>query len=200
MMHRKDSPAAGSGPPSRISTGAMIVFFVLLFLWVFAFGAPIGLLSFSASNSLSLPGMILGVTGFAGMISLLLAIWVGFDASKRGYSGLLWGLLVFFTSIVGLVVYLLVTHSSVANGGVRRNGSEFPPPRPLSSPPSPAAGRGSAASPLPATRCGQCGRGLQSDFRVCPYCGSPRSDLCLGCHEKVEAHWKVCPHCARTLS
>ena len=34
------------------------------------------------------------------LISLALAVWVGFDANRRGMSGFLWGLLVFFTSIV----------------------------------------------------------------------------------------------------
>jgi hypothetical protein len=46
-----------------------------------------------------------------GLIQLGLAVWVGIDANRRGSNGLLWGLLVFFAPIVGLVVYLLVVPS-----------------------------------------------------------------------------------------
>jgi hypothetical protein len=42
------------------------------------------------------------------LINLALAVWVGIDAERRCTQGSLWGLLVFFTSIVALIVYLPV--------------------------------------------------------------------------------------------
>ena len=52
-------------------------------------------------------GSAWGFLGFSGLLQLILGVWVGIDAQKRGSNGYFWGLLVFFTSIVGLLVYLL---------------------------------------------------------------------------------------------
>lgn len=47
--------------------------------------------------------------------------------------------------------------------------------------------------------CVQCGRGLQGDFVVCPYCGRSQQVLCPACRTPVSPGWKVCPFCARPL-
>lgn len=47
--------------------------------------------------------------------------------------------------------------------------------------------------------CVQCGRGLQGDFVVCPYCGRSQQVLCPACGTPVSPGWKVCPFCARPL-
>lgn len=111
--------------------------------------------------------------GLWGVIQVLLSFWVGFDAQKRGMHGLLWGLLVFFTGIVGLIVYLIV-----APGLVPRDGAAQP----------------AAAD---AHRCGKCGAAVQAEFKACPYCGVPMR--CPHCSEAVQAGWKVCPHCTKPL-
>jgi RNA polymerase subunit RPABC4/transcription elongation factor Spt4 len=47
--------------------------------------------------------------------------------------------------------------------------------------------------------CSKCGRSLQSDFSICPYCGEPLSLKCRKCGEAVAPDWKVCPRCAAPL-
>ena len=107
------------------------------------------------------------------VIQIVLSFWVGFDAQKRGMHGLLWGLLVFFTGIVGLIVYLIV-----APGLTQRSGGAQPP--------------GAAAA-----RCGKCNAAVQPEFKACPYCGAPVR--CPHCNQAVQAGWKVCPYCTKQL-
>ena len=113
--------------------------------------------------------------GLWGLIQIALSFWVGLDAQKRGMHGLLWGLLVFFTGIVGLIVYLIV-----APGLAQRNGGAQPP-------------GGVAAS----ARCGKCSAAVQPEFKACPYCGAPVR--CPHCNQAVQAGWKVCPFCTKPL-
>jgi hypothetical protein len=108
-----------------------------------------------------------------GLINIALAIWVGYDASRKGQVGILWGLLVFFTGIVGLIVYLLV---------------------------SPALGqKNGAARPVEvgAACCPECNANLQPEYKACPYCGTTLR--CASCGQAVQGGWKVCPHCAAEL-
>jgi hypothetical protein len=111
--------------------------------------------------------------GLWGVIQIVLSVWVGVDAQKRGMHGLLWGLLVFFTGIVGLIVYLIV-----APGLAQREGGAQP--------------AGAAAQ-----RCGKCGAEVQPQFKACPYCGAAMR--CPHCDQPIQAGWKVCPYCTRPL-
>jgi predicted RNA-binding Zn-ribbon protein involved in translation (DUF1610 family) len=145
--------------------------------------------------------------GVWALLSLVLAVWVGSDANRRGMNGLLWGLLVFFTSVVGLLIYLIVAESR--NGGVRATG---PPPAaspiaaaaPAPGPPPPPSGASpgvdAAAEPRPAPAappvdCSTCGTALRPEFKVCPNCGTSVPGRCARCGRGLEAAWKVCPYC-----
>ena len=109
------------------------------------------------------------------LLQLVLSVWVGFDANRREMNGFLWGLLVFFTSVVGLIVYLIVVSTS--------------------------NGRAVAFTPPPATStCAGCGSSVESRFKVCPYCGRALSSECPGCQRATSPEWKVCPHCATSLT
>jgi hypothetical protein len=48
-------------------------------------------------------GYILGI-----LISLAIAYWLFTDANRRGKSGVLWGILGFFFSLITLIVWLIV--------------------------------------------------------------------------------------------
>jgi RNA polymerase subunit RPABC4/transcription elongation factor Spt4 len=117
-----------------------------------------------------IPFLPFALVGFSTLLHLGLAIWVGYDANRRGMSGLLWGLLVFLTSLVGLVVYLLV-----AQGQGDRGASSA----------SVAAGD----EPL----CPTCREPLKSDFKNCPKCGTRVA--CMECGRLMRGEWKVCPYC-----
>ncbi|NOZ12062.1 MAG: zinc ribbon domain-containing protein [Acidobacteria bacterium] len=47
--------------------------------------------------------------------------------------------------------------------------------------------------------CPHCGRGLQGNFNICPYCGTNLKLHCPECGEDVLEEWKVCPHCGYKL-
>lgn len=112
------------------------------------------------------------IFGFCLLVQAILAVWVGVDANRRGLNGFLWGALVFFTCVVGLVVYLIVTRSGAACGPV---------------------------GPVGSSACRSCGARVQPDFRVCPFCGQPLGNRCANCNRPVATDWKTCPHCATAL-
>ncbi len=129
-------------------------------------------------------------------VEFLLALWVYRDAKSRGLDGFVWGLLVFFTSVVGLLVYMLVNqtgangHQSPSNPFARPAAPQPPPP-----PPPPHA-QDSADK----TECVACGESISVEFKVCPFCGQPKDERrCGGCGASVEPGWRVCPHCATRL-
>ena len=128
------------------------------------------------------PFPFLGFFGLTGLIHLVLAIWVGIDANRHGMNGVLWAILVFFTSVVGLIVYLIFVQSPTL-----RNGTLWAPGA--------AAGRpGNGVH-----HCGHCGGRVQSDFRHCPFCGQSLASTCPHCSQPISPDWKVCPQCAGSL-
>ncbi|MFQ5456427.1 MAG: ATPase, T2SS/T4P/T4SS family [Nitrospirota bacterium] len=47
--------------------------------------------------------------------------------------------------------------------------------------------------------CNQCGRHIETDFVVCPYCGSAAPHHCKGCGRSIKEEWWLCPYCCRTI-
>jgi hypothetical protein len=136
-----------------------------------------------------LPTFTLFSFGF--LIQTALAIWVGIDANKRGMNGLLWGLLVFITFVVGLIVYLIVVAQPT------QAAQAAPPGAP---PPSVGAAPSQPGAPDPAAvRCDECGGSLEPSFRTCPYCGAALGGRCPGCERPTRKDWKVCPYCSTAL-
>ena len=119
-------------------------------------------------------GHFYGLLGIWGLIQVVLAIWVGVDANRKGLNGLLWGLLVLITNIVGLVIYLIAAPLMLQKNGA------------------------APASPVAAERrCLSCQARVESEFKVCPFCSA--SLCCEKCEQRLEAGWKVCPQCAAPI-
>lgn len=76
------------------------------------------------------------------IIAIVLAIWVYRDAEKRGGSGALWLIIVIFTGIIGLIIWLVIRPPI---GGKKVEGQD--------------------------RRCPNCGRVIPMDANICPYCG-----------------------------
>lgn len=131
--------------------------------------------------------------GFGLLIQIVLAVWVGVDAGKRGMSGWLWGLLVFFTGIVGLLVYAIVCTAGTSGA---RNGVAAPPAPPPPDIPAPSA---ATAPGLVTLHCLSCDGTIQPEFKVCPYCGARVVQDCPSCGTRTEPGWKVCPQCGVQL-
>jgi hypothetical protein len=146
-------------------------------------GSFFGFFPHGAGHSI-LPFYVWTFAGLGWLLNLILAVWVTLDANRRGMNGVLWGVLVFFTCVVGLIVYLIVAGTAARNGAATQ--------------PSPAAPSAAPAS-SPAASCPDCRGRVEPGFRVCPYCGRSLGGLCPSCGRGVEAGWKVCPHCAGAL-
>lgn len=110
--------------------------------------------------------------GLMSLLNLALAIWVGIDAERRSGQGILWGLLVFFTSIIGLIVYLLV---------------------------GPVTERQRATGVSEGVVCPACRGATQPGFKICPYCGERLENTCPGCGRSVRRDWRLCPECGANL-
>ena len=121
----------------------------------------------------------------SGLLQLILAIWVGVDAQKRGSNGYFWGLLVFVTSIIGLLVYLLWI-----TGSMERISEEVHQSRAQAAP-------GPVVDAAVVPGCPSCGGDIEDDFKVCPACG--KSLRCPGCDKTIRKGWSVCPWCATGL-
>lgn len=125
--------------------------------------------------------------GFSGLLQLILGVWVGVDAQKRGSNGYFWGLLVFFTSIVGLLVYLLwVTDAMEKISHEVQQRTQAP-----------AAAEPATVVDAVLPSCPACGGEIEPDFKACPACGA--SLRCPGCDKTIRKGWKVCPWCTTQL-
>ena len=49
-------------------------------------------------------------------------------------------------------------------------------------------------------RCVNCSRGLQGDFKVCPYCGYSQELVCEKCKREIASDWKICPYCKNPIT
>ena len=104
-------------------------------------------------------------------IWLAVIIWVYRDAQKRGMNGVLWALLVFLGSIVGLIIYLIVRTepgTRPVNGAVKE-------------------------------ACSCCGKDVAAGFVFCPHCGSRAKPVCPSCQKPVDKSWKACPYCGTVI-
>lgn len=50
-------------------------------------------------------------------------------------------------------------------------------------------------------QCQNCQKGLQGDFKFCPYCGveAVKNFTCHTCHKQVDPSWVSCPYCSSDL-
>lgn len=160
-----------------------LVAFVLLVAWPvkLLLFAPVGVLNgifhhrpFEHAIDWSWPWI--GVAGFFALAALLvwiaITVWVYRDAEKRGMSGALWALVVFFVHLIGLLVYFLVR----SDHPIRV----------------PAAG---AQGPV----CPKCGQAAGRDHTFCPSCGAPLQPSCPQCGKSRQPDWKTCPYCGQKL-
>ncbi len=47
--------------------------------------------------------------------------------------------------------------------------------------------------------CPSCGKDIDSDFVLCPYCRTQFSRRCRGCQRSLRLGWSVCPYCAEEV-
>jgi RNA polymerase subunit RPABC4/transcription elongation factor Spt4 len=132
------------------------------------------------------------VLGVAGLTIYLAMLWIGLayyvlrDARRRSNSpSFIWlaGLLGFLPPFLGPLVYLVVR-----------------PPRTIEEERTLALEEQALTDPLDdmhvVRACPSCGRDIDVDFVVCPYCRTQFSRRCVNCDRILRLGWPVCPYCA----
>jgi RNA polymerase subunit RPABC4/transcription elongation factor Spt4 len=125
-----------------------------------------------------------GFAGLFGLIALFIwvavVVWVYRDAKERGMEGALWALLVFFTHLLGFIIYLLVRsgHPVLAR-------KEPGPPSAAPGPTGPA--------------CRSCGKPTEKDHLYCHACGDRLKNVCPKCGKDTRSDWQICPYCGDKL-
>jgi RNA polymerase subunit RPABC4/transcription elongation factor Spt4 len=46
------------------------------------------------------------------------------------------------------------------------------------------------------TICSNCGKELQKEWKICPYCKTSQNTICSNCGKELQKEWEVCPYCA----
>jgi len=170
---RNVEPKAPSNSRTAVVLGLIGIALILLMFKGCLITAPwLGLNSHAWNGGVLLP--MASLLGLWGVIQIGLAIWVGLDAGRRGSNGFLWGLLVLFTPIIGLLVYLILAPGLVGNG-THRAGVHV-------------------AAPAPVQReCPECAARIEVGFKVCPFCGVALG--CGQCGQPLQSGWRHCPQC-----
>ncbi|MBN2357323.1 zinc ribbon domain-containing protein [candidate division KSB1 bacterium] len=158
-----------STPDNSTNKAGLAVLIVILLLMVLPFLFITMYFPFGVHHGIRLPFVFIPAILLL-IVWFVLVIWVYFDAQKRGLNGLLWGILVWFGSIIGLVIYLLVRSGSMPGITTPNQGA-----------------------------CLQCGRLISHDFMVCPYCGAAQKETCPSCKRIIAPDWQVCPYCQHKL-
>lgn len=122
------------------------------------------------------------------LVGLVLTVAVGVDAHRRGRSGFLWGLLTFFTGVVGAFVYALV----VLTGDGGKSGSGEGETDAVRVCPNCSATH--AGTP---DYCSDCGEPLDADddASVATVLRSGSRGYCSDCKGRVDLDADRCPNC-----
>ena len=131
--------------------------------------------------------VIVAVVVYIAVLWLALAFYVVRDARRRSPS-FTWLLLAcvlgFVPPFLGAIVYLVLR-----------------PPRTLQEERAIAIEEQAFLEPpvdvLPTTRpCPTCGREIEHEFIICPYCRTQFARRCTNCDRPLRLGWSLCPYCA----
>lgn len=159
------------------STKKTLLFLLLLLIGIFGiffiFNIAPALLTLIFLRS----GLLIGFENWLIILPLLfvligwivIVVWVYRDAERRALNGILWGLLVFFGNIIGLIIYLIVRSEQLPKGIA-----------------------GNVVAPCPG-----CGKAVPQSHAFCHHCGARLKAVCGSCKKPVASDWQVCPYCGQ---
>lgn len=107
-------------------------------------------------------------------------IWTYVDAKKRGGAALTWSAFNLVFPFMGLLVYLLLRPKETIEEA-ELNALEYEFKKAL---------LGDEVRFCPA-----CGKKIEKDFQICPYCLKKLKKKCSNCDRLLNLDWHVCPYC-----
>lgn len=134
------------------------------------------------------------VPAIAALVAYLVVLWVGLaywvvrDARMRSHSAvfaLVGAGLGLFLPFLGVLVYLVVRPPHTLEEEHQLELEE----RALLEPPEESTLR----------PCPTCGREIERDFVVCPYCRTQFARRCHSCQRWLRLGWRLCPYCAEEV-
>lgn len=131
-----------------------------------------------------------GIILVAGVLWLSLAYWALKDARSRSESPafhIIAMLINLAFPLLGLIVYLLIRPSTTL---IEERALELEAEALAGAP----ADNTEDIRPCPA-----CGRDIERDYVLCPYCHTRFAKRCPSCQKSVRLGWSLCPYCAASL-
>ena len=143
-----------------------------------------------------------GVVGVVfGLVLIFVAIaayFSGEEASQGSEGKMAIGLVIIFglaTIAGGLNKIAQEKEKEEARARTAQQTAQMPQPQPLTEPLPPPPPPDLVSTAV----CPSCGRQVQADFVVCPYCGKPMRASCPKCGKQVERDFVACPYCGTPL-
>ena len=121
---------------------------------------------------------------FIVIIWFSLVFWTYRDAQRRGILGIYWAAVVFFFWFFGWAIYLILRPPEYLEDAKERELDIKSKEAILS--------RRSSFCPA-------CGKPVESDFLICPYCLEKLKQACPECNRALQMNWTVCPYCKTNL-
>jgi hypothetical protein len=137
-----------------------------------------------SSGSLIVLGVVVAIA-YVAVLAIAVAFNVVRDARRRSHSwifAIFAFLLAFLPPFLGAIIYMVIR-----------------PPRPLDEERAMAAEAQILAAPPVVEKggrpCPTCGRDIEEDFVMCPYCRTQFARRCTACEHTLRLGWPVCPFC-----
>lgn len=126
------------------------------------------------------------VVAYGAVFWISLTIWTFRDIRSRTqdiYAQLLATLLVFFFTLGGLIIYLILRPRQTLADAYERQLEE----------------ESLLAEMTSRQTCPACHGQVENDYQVCPLCRTAIKETCPSCNHLLEPKWNWCPYCARAI-
>ena len=144
---------------------------------------PLGISDLLPDSLESIVQLFFALTGaYVAAFWFGLVVWTFRDIQQRSRDAVvqvLATLLVLFSGVLGVVLYLILRPSETLADNYQRSLEEEAIIRELDANPS----------------CPNCHHAVESDYIRCPHCGQSLRMQCEACARTLEIQWKICPYC-----
>jgi len=125
---------------------------------------------------------LLGVIIVIALLYLLSIIWVIRDSYLRGANPVVWGI-VALVPFVGTFAYALLRPPMLLSDRDEQDLDFTLKPCEL----------------MKYGECANCGYPVETEYLMCPHCGTQLKNECKKCGHALSPDWKVCPYCCTPL-